>query len=852
MVTTKDIFHNIGVFYDGIELNKIKALQDYGDFLCDVIDSEERHTTSLALHIGSKYYQAIAIAVSVIGCLFYKNTDVSELIDSLSSGDMLLVDREKVRFQGIKDGAQLGVGFIKGVSYFILERSKSISYLPINQAKDKNIVIYQGESENLGGKGVKSNLEIRKEFLSAYLKEKVSAEINHSIAIILDRDTAEQFYKDIYFFCNNKRIALSDIVTAAYYSDENCYQIGNNPTKEKPIIKFYSKLSTCRDSIIEDRQKRIMGALIFNDEIWADNNETHDIADRKGLKFVFLDGKTHYTRFMDWYELGEYKFYANVPETIQNLIEDIETSQKSQLLSKDLLTFLKREINEKYIECSVSSDTVYQIKNALLRIKRNCLDDDNKENFLMTSWFLLNLCRSAFFPLLYCDKAYERRIIDWTLDEKLESLKCYASIITIGESKDDIKYIVENISLMIAELYNSNPKWDAIKERIKGGNINCIVATKAYYEQLLALCMEDCQISSSVRVVTVSAFEKSKCIFENVIFSTPYYDFSFNPYACFGFASAEVLTYEYERIQSRNLKRGVEKGRKLMQEKDSIPYDIEIAQKEDKGDIIQESKEDATFENEMDKLAKDLLLKGAYRYISTANNAGDGTAKIKKIITFASGSVGYFTKYYKGYRICGEEVQEVDLDDLKIGDSMVFTKQSENKDIVDLLLNQLIEEQYKDTAYPEYYRLSICWKDELRKYMLDNNLTYQKLVEKLSKAGCTKRYVTIRSWLDRESHIVGPRDIEDYETIRQLVGLEDSAENIKKGCEEIRSLRMKILGLLGKAIINGMFTDNKDSLSKLIYEKAENLTQIEQITSINDSEINTSVPIYMVNKPCNA
>lgn len=848
-MATKDIFHKIGIFYDSVELNKIKALKDYGDFLCDVIDSEERHSASLTLHTGSKYHQAIAIAVSVIGCLFYKNTDVSELIGSLSSGDMLLVDREKVRFQGIIDGAQLGVGSTSGVKYLVLERSKSTSYMPINQAKDKNIVIYQGESENLGSKGVKSNLEIRRGFLSAFLKENVSAEINHSIAIILDRDTAEQFYKDIYFVCNNKKIALSDIVTAAYYSEENCYQIGNNPTKEEPIIKFYSKMSTCRDSIIADRQKRIIGALIFNDEIWADNSEAHDIADRKGLKFVFLDGKTNYTRFIDWYETGEYKFYANVPETIQRLIADIEISPKTQLIKKDLSAFLKREINEKHVICGVSSDIVCQIKSALLRIKHNCFDDDNKENFLMTSWFLLNLCRSAFFPLSYCDKAYKRRIIDWNIDEKVESLRGYASITTIGESKDDVNFVVKNISFMIAELYNSNPKWEAIRELIRNGKANCIVATKAYYEQLFVLCLEDHKVLSRARVVTVSVFEKSKCVFDNVIFTTPYYDFSFNPYACFGFASAEVLLYEYEKGQSKYLKRVSEKGRKLMQEKDSTAYDIEIAPKEDFGPEI---KEDASFENEMDKMAKELLLKGAYRYVSTANNVGDGTIKIKKIITFASGCVGYFTKYYKGYRICGEEVLEVDLDDLKIGDSIVFTKQSENKDIVDLLLNQLLEEQYKDTAYPEYYRLSVRWKDELRRYMLYNNLTYQKLVDKLRQAGCTKQYVTIRAWLAKESHIVGPRDIEDYEIIRQLVGLEDTAENIRKGCEEIRSLRMRILDLLGKAIINGMFTDNKDSLSKLIYEKAENLTQIEQITSINDSEINASVPIYMVNKPCNA
>jgi len=93
-------------------------------------------------------------------------------------------------------------------------------------------------------------------------------------------------------------------------------------------------------------------------------------------------------------------------------------------------------------------------------------------------------------------------------------------------------------------------------------------------------------------------------------------------------------------------------------------------------------------------MAQDLLLKEAYHNIALSSGKGDGTAKIDKVITFASGCVGYFTKYYKAYKINGSEVVEVELDELRIGDSIVFTKQSENKDIVDLLLTQLIVDQY--------------------------------------------------------------------------------------------------------------------------------------------------------------
>jgi hypothetical protein len=138
----------------------------------------------------------------------------------------------------------------------------------------------------------------------------------------------------------------------------------------------------------------------------------------------------------------------------------------------------------------------------------------------------------------------------------------------------------------------------------------------------------------------------------------------------------------------------------------------------------------------------------------------------------------------------------------------------------------------------------------LRKHIKENGYTYQEVADKLRIYGCEKHQVTIRAWLCEEAHIVGPREEKDYDAIIKLVGLSESSEAIKKACDEIRSLRMKILDLLGKSIIKGIFNDRKDDLWDAISSKAENLSQIEQITSINKPAENACVPMYMINKPC--
>ena len=192
----------------------------------------------------------------------------------------------------------------------------------------------------------------------------------------------------------------------------------------------------------------------------------------------------------------------------------------------------------------------------------------------------------------------------------------------------------------------------------------------------------------------------------------------------------------------------------------------------------------------------------------------------------------------------------MDIKDLKVGDSIVFTKQTENKDIIDILLKRFLDRQQSNNEYAESYKLSLCWKDALKKYMREKGISYQELAHRLGQVGCQKEPQTVRAWLYEETHIVGPRDKCDYESIVRLTMLKESPERIQVACGTIRRLRRQILDLLGKAILKGLFAESSDPLWKIVSEKAENLSQIEQITSIVDASENARVPLHMINKPC--
>lgn len=860
-MNVKDIFNSITISYDGLEINNIGVLKDYGEYLCDLLDSPDHHSAALMLHTGSIYYQTIAITIAAIHCLFYDNTDIDELIQKLKPGDILIMDGERVRFNGVIDGSALGIGFNKNTKYLDIQLSNGNRRITLEKAKNMHFSVYQGDADTLGGKGVKSNLKERVDFLSTFIKSSrkvgVSSLINNSVAVVTDKVIAEDIYRHVVITYNDKRkVNLSDLVTATYFSDNESYQFGKNPIKEEPIIRFYSKISVCRDDIVGDKNKRIICCLIEDAELWVNNSEIHSISDRKSLRTVILNGKTDYQLYTDWLKDDKYKLYAVVPEILAgNVTDNGKFKFASAEYKKELFAFVSRKVITADVAGICDTSAISSVKLKLLKIMYDVADSKEKSDFLISAFFLLNLCRSAFFPLSYCQKAYDKNTIRWTLEEKLSSLKLFFET-TYGESKENAEFIYNTLLNMVEKLRDSNQKGEYIKERMYGNQINYIVATKAYYAQMFALWMEDCKITDYPKVITLSKLRNGTQILDRVIFPTVYYSEEVNPYAGFDYSLATLLIYPFEKLKASLFERLAYNGNRLICSRNYLKYKIDDMADKRMPDVSDNDGDatiltDETFESEMDKFASELLIGDAKRYVSQNNTDRDNCIHIEKIVAFNSGYVGYFTKYYKAYRIEGDGINEVDLSDLKVGDRIVFTKQSENKDIVDVLLNQLLEKQYKQTKYPLYYCLSNLWKLQLNAYRLENNLTYQELAEVLGKYDCNKQWGTIRSWLDEDSRIVGPRDAKDYVAIVRLIGADYSSEDLEEACKNIRSLRRRILGLLGKAIIKHISANvsDTDDLWQSIKDKADNLAQIEQIAGISDAENDDCISSNMINKP---
>lgn len=853
-----EIVNDIKVFYRNIEISSFAPVSSYAQFVISAIDNEERHTAALALHTGSIFYQAMLVAVATLACLSDKKIETNELVSSLSIGDKLLIDGKRAIFLGIKCGKDLNPPIPNEIDYFIYE-CNGITYLPISSLSTKNIDLYNGNAVTLDGRGIKTTLNARKKFLSFIFdqseKSDISTVISRSVAIITDKETAEEIYKNTKIKYNQTSVNLDELVTASYFTENDDYQMGNNPTKEEPVLKFYSRASACREAVIADKQKRFLGCIACDESIWLNNSEIEDIAARKSLKFSIFSGRTHYTYYDEWLHKEDFKFYIPVPE-----ITEIDLSNKRDSrpeLSKfkyDLGAFADRKIHSDCLTNICSVETMIEIKKRLLQLKNDLPDSRDKEDFLVNCYFIINLCRAAFFPLKYYDEMAEAKVLSTiSLHERFHFVKFFAE--ELGDcNKEYALFVYHQLQCIVESLYQDNPKGNYIVSAIGKRQIDCIVAPKAYYESIFLYWLKSENLHFSVPpIMTISVYEKASKIFNNVVFITGYYDFRFNPYADFGFRQAKVLYFGFENLQVWQLCRISNQGKSLIFERNSLHYNY-VAENTDELPALNNTAEQIEEECEsvLKKLCQDLQLNNAYRYAHlNSGNTGETLAEVKMIISFASGSVGYFTKQYKAYRLSADSASETDLENLKVGDSLIFTKESENKDIVDVILRELLTTQYKNTKYPLLYENSLVWKKEIREYMKTNDLTYQAFADRLQSFGCNRHQVTVRSWLYEETHIVGPRDVEDYAAVFNAIGFNAlTPAEVKDACDEIRSLRMKILGLLGKAIVRNAVSENKEPLWREILGNAERLSQTEQIISITYEHGGLRLPISMVNKPC--
>ena len=146
------------------------------------------------------------------------------------------------------------------------------------------------------------------------------------------------------------------------------------------------------------------------------------------------------------------------------------------------------------------------------------------------------------------------------------------------------------------------------------------------------------------------------------------------------------------------------------------------------------------------------------------------------------------------------------------------------------------------------------WKEVLREYKNNNNITYRELTRRLKKYGSTVQEMAVRQWLSEDSHIVGPRNEKTIQHIAELTKdphlLANPLEYFE-ACRLVRRERKEILKLIGVAItekMKGTIPRGNKILGE-IYENVDKLSTTLEIDRVSVLEKPFVVPVRLANKP---
>lgn len=865
-----DIINKSEIYFKNELISKEHLIRLYAEFIIKTFDLE-KHNVDIVLHTGSICFDVITILISAISNMIFNESTCDDVIASLKVGDIVLFGKTKKQryiFSGLEKKEHNG----STLEYVILNKSDT-ERITVHPQKRQYIEPYNGNSNRMDGRGIRKKDYKRIEFISEVIGMDVyqfPSVIDTSSVVVMPREVADQIINGVTIrFNGEKQISLLDIMTVSYFTENEEYPYGGNPGKIEPVLKITNRISVARDLIMSQNGNKITGLLILGNEIInRGRTELPELMNRSSLKYVIVS--FHIDSEGGESIIKEYEkpnvFACTKKFLLRNNFPILCKTPLITELAKQINNTISREVKPCIIRSEKTWNEYREIKKALFVVKNAEIIEEYKDYFLIHAYSLLKLFTTAIFPINSMEGLIRSGALDIDspqaqLDKLLETIERFPVVY-----KEKAKFVIDQLEHLYLKFIDENPKQKALINHLKDNSEKtiAIIVPKAYYANIIyAEKLHDYMNKpGKLMIFTANKFDNS-ILYDEIIATGDFKGKRFDVFKCRASAMITTLLYDFEsNIFRYKMKLSIklenfidEKSRVSIKEAETFE---DLFYDNNNGNVTDESIEELdTYENDLiNYINKVRELSAINAFGRTAGNGNVVTAEVVMIGTFASEEKIFFTKSYKAYVFdsARESVEEVTVENLAPGDTLVFTKNdSVTKDIVDGILEQLIQTDTIDHNIKIAFRKSKYWKEVLRGFMISNEYSYRKLAFIMSEYGSTKTETAIRNWLDEDAHIVGPRDEETFHQIAKMTNdkemLKDPSEYCAS-CSAIRKIRRQILKLIGISIINklsGRLPDS-DLLLEAVSNHIDDLAIMLQLESI--LEVNrVQVPINMINHP---
>lgn len=858
------ILNKCDIYYGEALISKENIIEKYLAFFAESLVSKER-TVNFALHTGSVCFDVISVVAVALGCLSYNLSTNDDIISSLQPNDMVLFKGQRYRWKGTK--------FEYGSMCMVIEQDgkgrngKTTSYLPLERNKHL-IKPYYGDSQVTDGRGVKKRSTNREDFLS-YIFDvdmaEIPAQIDVSVVVVAERSAFGEICKQVRIvYGDGKTVSLLDIIPAAYYTgsgDE--YQYGLNPAKAEPVLKVTGKISTARDLVLDKHGNKVVGLLVTGSISFMENDsELADLLRRKILRFAHVISplKTNIgERILDIYDNAA--VFACTKELLTQSNQMIRSENPFTLeLHRQIMSVIHNTVTPIVVPEGWDWDEYRLIKQAILAIRQSNWQDSEKDDFVLTAYGLLNLMNTAVFSMDEMEKAIHE---GWVKQVVLPPQERIAKLWDIADRADSLLepciMVADALEQMYKERLNRSPKADALGKYFKehAGCKIAVIVPKAYYSDILRFTYPNYFQDSRIICVTANRFDFRR-EYDAVLCIGEISNKRFDPLQCSIVRNIDILLYSceekafsFKRKRQRKFERNLNRRIGFAENNDE-PEDNDTPEEKN---LASDLRQFSVLDEYIDSFNAFDVRKIAHA--GTSEGGHIPTAEVKYVGSFVTGEQILFSKYYAAVVFDGasERVTEKSPEELLPGDVLVFVKRNDyTKNIVDFIYERLLREGKLGESAVNAYEKSQYWKEALREYKRENDLTYRTVAQNLRKIGSKMQEVTVRQWLIEDSHIVGPRNEQTMEYIAAVTQdpylLADS-HGFFVSCGEVRHDRRKILNLIAKAISDKLSGNlpQEGSVLSVVYDNVDSLSETMELENVSELSESINVSVNLVNTP---
>lgn len=864
----KKLIEKCDLYFEGHIISKELLVRNYADFLAGQF--ERKHNVAIALHTGSICFDIVTVLFTALSNILYDQDNTDEFIKSLEIGKEVQYGKKMYVF----DGFQLGkTNYIKLSSYRTTSGVKCNDVEFVPERKWNLIKPYFGNARKPGRTVGRQDTLKRNEFLSYVFgtePEDIPAVIDRSSIIVMNKERSGRIINNVEIGYARKRIKITELIPVSYCSENEEYPYGGNPGRIEPALKITNSISTARSIVTgtwpgnDNWCNDVIGVSILGyGAIFRARSEVSEIMKRRKLKYVFIsymisaeDGDSLLDEVEDSAVFActtEYLLNSSYPVMVPNPHTEELDKQVTSVVNHETIA-----LPVKTFDCDWNM--YRKVQTSLTHLRHSGYKE--AEDFVPLAHSVMNLMITSVFPFQLMEDLVSSGIVE--VESPLQRIIRLTDMISAfsGEMQDAAETILAFLEDGFTKLLTHSPKeqmlFDLISEH-RNKKV-AIIVPKAYYANILyhLNILDYFDDASLLCISTANKFDYSQQ-YDVIIAIGAFWGKNFDPFRCRASSTIYVIVSAVEENIFKYRKRVATS----VEQKFNVFAKVPIVE----DDAVEEEYTDGATEDIVSELvhsASDVT-----EYISRIFesrslellNSGSGshysTTEISHVATCADGESIFFTKKYKAYvfNSAKEEVKEESVDRLSPGDTVIFkTNNSDTRDIVTTLLDRYIDE-YKSTSEDIQYAYlkARYWKEVLRKYRKDNNISFKELSKRLERYGAKKHEVTIQSWLSEDSYIVGPQDNETYVAVAKLTQDADMLTDpvsFCRACDKIRSIRVGILKLIAKTIISKYSgkLSAEDDMAKVVAENIGNisvLVQIESITPVSDKK----APINMVNRP---